>query len=187
MFSLWTYKHLDNGTKNSTCFLLLLVFQQSKNDYSLFTKTEGSYFIVALVYVDNVLSTNNSLQLIMSTMDALHSKFTIKTWGELNTSLVLNCIQVQMVFFLIRRSTFLILLIMLVLTMLLQLKFLFPHASSSPQILELFYLQLIYIEELLTYNYIFLSPGLALFILFNILANLFRLQNHLLSMLLFIS
>lgn len=61
--------------------MISIGFQQSKNDYSLFTKSEESSFIAALVYVDGILLTGDSLQLIEGTKAALHYKFTVKDLG----------------------------------------------------------------------------------------------------------
>ncbi|GJS34094.1 retrovirus-related pol polyprotein from transposon TNT 1-94 [Tanacetum coccineum] len=59
-------------------FLVALGFKQSKHDYSLFVKAQGDLFTVALVYVDDILLTGNSVQEIQNTKLALDSKFTIK-------------------------------------------------------------------------------------------------------------
>ncbi|GJR67772.1 retrovirus-related pol polyprotein from transposon TNT 1-94 [Tanacetum coccineum] len=62
-------------------FLVSLGFIQSKHDYSLFVKAQGELFIVALVYVDDILLIGNSTQDIKDTKLALDSKFTIKDLG----------------------------------------------------------------------------------------------------------
>ncbi|GKB45963.1 RNA-directed DNA polymerase [Tanacetum coccineum] len=62
-------------------FLLSLGFTQSKHDYSLFIKAQGAQFTVALVYVDDILLTGNSMQVINGTNQALDQKFTIKDLG----------------------------------------------------------------------------------------------------------
>ncbi|GJX04059.1 retrovirus-related pol polyprotein from transposon TNT 1-94 [Tanacetum coccineum] len=62
-------------------FLVTLGFKQSKHDYSLFVKAQGDLFTVALVYVDDILLTGNSVQDIQNTKLALDSKFTIKDLG----------------------------------------------------------------------------------------------------------
>ncbi|CAM8895376.1 unnamed protein product [Rhodiola kirilowii] len=58
--------------------LLEFVFQQSMIDYSLFTLHKGTYFIILLVYVDDVLLTGTSLVLIENIKAFLHDKFKIK-------------------------------------------------------------------------------------------------------------
>lgn len=53
---------------------------QSKHDYSLFVKSNVPIFIVALVYVD-VLLTGNDFNEITSTKATLDQQFTIKDLG----------------------------------------------------------------------------------------------------------
>lgn len=62
-------------------FLIQLGFVQSTHDYSLFVKDSRGVFIAALVYVDDILITGNSVEDITYTKDALHQKFTIKDLG----------------------------------------------------------------------------------------------------------
>ncbi|GJZ23993.1 retrovirus-related pol polyprotein from transposon TNT 1-94, partial [Tanacetum coccineum] len=62
-------------------FLVSLVFVQSKHDYSLFVKVQGTQFTAVLVYVDDILLTGNSAQVICDTKAALDKKFTIKDLG----------------------------------------------------------------------------------------------------------
>nr|GEX38224.1 hypothetical protein [Tanacetum cinerariifolium] len=62
-------------------FLVTLGFIQSKHDYLLFVKTQGALFTVALVYVDDILLTGNSIQDIKDIKLALDNKFTIKDLG----------------------------------------------------------------------------------------------------------
>ena len=58
-------------------------FQQSKADYSLFTKTCGSSFTVVLIYVDDILLTGNNLQEMEHLKSVLLKKFRIKDLGNL--------------------------------------------------------------------------------------------------------
>ncbi|GKA56068.1 cysteine-rich receptor-like protein kinase 8 [Tanacetum coccineum] len=59
-------------------------YTQSKTDYSLFVKKEGSSFTLVLVYVDDLLITSND-QIQISTLKAqLSSIFHMKYLGELN-------------------------------------------------------------------------------------------------------
>ncbi|CAM8951474.1 unnamed protein product [Rhodiola kirilowii] len=63
--------------------LLEFGFHQSLNDYSMFTLQAGNDFIILLVYVDDVLLTGTSLQLINSIKAFIHDKFRIKDLGNL--------------------------------------------------------------------------------------------------------
>ncbi|CAM8880974.1 unnamed protein product [Rhodiola kirilowii] len=63
--------------------LLEFGFHQSLNDHSLFTLEAGNDFIILLVYVDDVLLTGTSLQLINSIKAFIHDKFRIKDLGTL--------------------------------------------------------------------------------------------------------
>lgn len=58
-----------------------LGFVQAVADYSLFTYTKGSSFIIALVYVDDILLTGNDTAMIEHIKSVLHSSFTIKDLG----------------------------------------------------------------------------------------------------------
>uniref|UniRef100_A0A3Q7IJJ2 Reverse transcriptase Ty1/copia-type domain-containing protein n=1 Tax=Solanum lycopersicum TaxID=4081 RepID=A0A3Q7IJJ2_SOLLC len=58
-------------------------FQQSAGDYSLFTKKEGEKIVIILVYVDDLLLTDNDGFMIQHTKDVLHTTFKIKDLGEL--------------------------------------------------------------------------------------------------------
>ncbi|CAM8918240.1 unnamed protein product [Rhodiola kirilowii] len=63
--------------------LLEFGFQQSINDYSLFTLHKGTDFIILLVYVDDVLLTGTSSVLIEHIKAFIHDKFKIKDLGTL--------------------------------------------------------------------------------------------------------
>ncbi|GJX29662.1 ribonuclease H-like domain-containing protein [Tanacetum coccineum] len=58
-------------------------FLQSKNDYSLYTKSKGNSFVIKLVYVDDILSTRNDIFEINLCKDLLRSRFMIKDLGDL--------------------------------------------------------------------------------------------------------
>ncbi|GJY54101.1 putative RNA-directed DNA polymerase [Tanacetum coccineum] len=58
-------------------------FVQSKSDYSLFTKSFGEVFIALLVYVDDIIITENSLTKIEKVKQFLKTKFMIKDLGKL--------------------------------------------------------------------------------------------------------
>ncbi|XP_022887164.1 uncharacterized protein LOC111403045 [Olea europaea var. sylvestris] len=63
--------------------LILHGFQQSKSDYSLFTKGSGNTFVVLLVYVDDIIITGPNINIIDSLKGFLHSQFKLKDLGVL--------------------------------------------------------------------------------------------------------
>ncbi|CAM8907328.1 unnamed protein product [Rhodiola kirilowii] len=63
--------------------LLEFGFQQSLNDYSLFTLQDGTHFTKLLVYVHDVLLTGTSLSLITKIKAFIYEKFRIKDLGTL--------------------------------------------------------------------------------------------------------
>nr|XP_043633114.1 uncharacterized mitochondrial protein AtMg00810-like [Erigeron canadensis] len=60
---------------------LSLGFTQSKHDYSLYVRSDNGKFLIALVYVEDVLLTGNNEEDIVSVKAALDAKFTIKDLG----------------------------------------------------------------------------------------------------------
>ena len=58
-------------------------FVQSKFDYSLFTHTQRSSFIVLLVYVDGILLTGNNPACVDSLKKVLDDRFGLKDLGSL--------------------------------------------------------------------------------------------------------
>ena len=58
-------------------------YTQSKADYSLFTKSKGTSFTAALIYVDDILLTGNDLKEIQHLKTSLLEKFLIKDLGNL--------------------------------------------------------------------------------------------------------
>ncbi|GKB13316.1 putative RNA-directed DNA polymerase [Tanacetum coccineum] len=58
-------------------------FNQSKSDYSLFTKTDKGVFLALLVYVDDIIITGNNIAEIENFKVFLKSKFMIKDLGKL--------------------------------------------------------------------------------------------------------
>ena len=58
-------------------------FIQSKSDYSLFTRLQGTTFIALLVYVDDILLANNNIEAVHVLKDSLHSEFKLKDLGNL--------------------------------------------------------------------------------------------------------
>jgi len=57
-------------------------FQQSKTNYSLFTRQNNSSFIALLIYVDDILLTRNNLTEIQRVKDGLLQQFRIKDLGD---------------------------------------------------------------------------------------------------------
>ncbi|CAL8161902.1 unnamed protein product [Prunus armeniaca] len=58
-------------------------FNQSKVDYSLFSRSHDSYFTTLLIYVDNIIITGNDPTSIKSLVGVFHEKFRIKDLGDL--------------------------------------------------------------------------------------------------------
>ncbi|BBH07384.1 wall-associated kinase 2, partial [Prunus dulcis] len=58
-------------------------YQQSKAEYSLFTKAEGTSFTAVLIYVDDILLTGNNLQEMERLKKFLLNRFRIKDLGDL--------------------------------------------------------------------------------------------------------
>ena len=58
-------------------------FQQSKTDYSLFTRQNNSSFTALFIYVDDILLTRNDLTEIQRVKDCLLQQFRIKDLGDL--------------------------------------------------------------------------------------------------------
>ncbi|GJQ92447.1 putative RNA-directed DNA polymerase [Tanacetum coccineum] len=66
-----------------TSVLKVFGFEQSKNDFSLYTKSAGESFVVLLVYVDDILITGNDMTEINNCKKLLNSEFMIKDLGVL--------------------------------------------------------------------------------------------------------
>ncbi|GKA18184.1 retrovirus-related pol polyprotein from transposon TNT 1-94 [Tanacetum coccineum] len=64
-------------------FLRSLNFRQSKAVHSLFIFEEGSIMVVVLIYVDDVIITENNLTKIQETKKQLDDEFNIKDLGQL--------------------------------------------------------------------------------------------------------
>jgi hypothetical protein len=58
-------------------------FVQSKSDYSLFTRTQGTAFIALLVYVDDILIASNDMPSVNTLKASLHAEFKLKDLGNL--------------------------------------------------------------------------------------------------------
>jgi Reverse transcriptase (RNA-dependent DNA polymerase) len=65
-------------------FLLSHKFKTSEADHSLFIYTTPQDTIYLLVYVDDILVTENNQAIIVSLMQALNNQFSIKNLGNLN-------------------------------------------------------------------------------------------------------
>ncbi|BBN68869.1 wall-associated kinase 2 [Prunus dulcis] len=65
-------------------------YQQSKADYSLFTKAEDNSFTVVLIYLDDILITGNDLQEMERLKKFLIQRFCIKDLGDLKYFLVIE-------------------------------------------------------------------------------------------------
>ena len=63
--------------------LIQLEFHQSKEDYSLFTRRSSGTFVALLVYVDDVLIANDSMQAITDLKVLLDQQFKLKDSGDL--------------------------------------------------------------------------------------------------------
>jgi hypothetical protein len=63
--------------------LISLGFIQSKSDYSLFTRLQGSSYIALLVYVDDVAIASNDPAAVKSFISLLNDKFRLKDLGPL--------------------------------------------------------------------------------------------------------
>ncbi|CAL8999194.1 unnamed protein product [Prunus brigantina] len=66
-----------------TTAILSAGFQQSKADYSLFTRKSGTSFTALLIYVDDIVITGNDVRAIDSLKSFLRDHFRIKDLGEL--------------------------------------------------------------------------------------------------------
>jgi Reverse transcriptase (RNA-dependent DNA polymerase) len=65
-------------------FLLSNRFSCSQADHSLFIQVTSNSIIYILVYVDDILITDNCPQAIQALLHALHQNFSIKNLGSLN-------------------------------------------------------------------------------------------------------
>jgi hypothetical protein len=63
--------------------LIKLGFIQSKSDYSLFTRLDGSSFIALLVYVDDIVLAGNDAKAISVFTQLLNQQFKLKDLGDL--------------------------------------------------------------------------------------------------------
>jgi hypothetical protein len=79
-------------------------FQQSKADYSLFTRVNGNSLTAVLIYVDDILVTDNSLDEINSLKSFLLQHFRIKDLGDLRYFLGLEFSQSKQGIFMCQRK-----------------------------------------------------------------------------------
>ncbi|KAE8690040.1 hypothetical protein F3Y22_tig00110929pilonHSYRG00026 [Hibiscus syriacus] len=73
--------------------LVMAGYQQSKFDYSMFTKKKGDRLVVILIYIDDLLLTGNDLVLINELKDMLNCSFKMKDLGELKYFLGLEVLR----------------------------------------------------------------------------------------------
>jgi hypothetical protein len=65
-------------------------FEQSKSDYSLFTRLQGDSYIALLVYVDNIIIAGNNVVAISQLSAYLNSQFCLKDIGKVKYFLELE-------------------------------------------------------------------------------------------------
>lgn len=73
--------------------LLVVGFQQSRFDYSMFTKKKGDSLLVLLIYVDDLMITRNNEEMIIELKNLLNHKFKMKDLGELKYFLGLKVLR----------------------------------------------------------------------------------------------
>ncbi|CAL9005159.1 unnamed protein product [Prunus brigantina] len=66
-----------------TGYLPALGFKSSHSDPSLFVKHEGSDIVILLLYVDDIILTGSSPQLVQTVIDDLGAVFDMKDMGRL--------------------------------------------------------------------------------------------------------
>ncbi|KAK3032090.1 hypothetical protein RJ639_036304 [Escallonia herrerae] len=93
-----------NWYKKFTAALLAIGFRQSTADYSLFTFNHGGYFVVVLVYVDDVIITGTNSDRICKLKNYLDTKFHIKNLGKLNYFLGIEVVRSPAGIFLSQRK-----------------------------------------------------------------------------------
>nr|XP_016438698.1 PREDICTED: uncharacterized mitochondrial protein AtMg00810-like [Nicotiana tabacum] len=58
-------------------------YKQCSFDHSLFTKHQGGEIVIILVYIDDLMITGSSPNLVNNAKKVLHSKFKVKNLGKL--------------------------------------------------------------------------------------------------------
>nr|KYP49741.1 Retrovirus-related Pol polyprotein from transposon TNT 1-94 [Cajanus cajan] len=81
LYGLKQASHQWNANLSQT--LIAFGYEQSKADYSLFTKKTPSGFTAILVYVDDLVLAGSDISEIQQIKALLHTKFNIKDLGEL--------------------------------------------------------------------------------------------------------
>lgn len=81
--SIYGLKQASYNWYHNTNALLELGFTQSKADYSLFLYNQNEVFVVALIYVDDVIVAGNNMNMIQYTKSQLHNRFNMKDLSTL--------------------------------------------------------------------------------------------------------
>lgn len=103
--SLYGLKHAPRKwDEKLTSVLFENGFKQSKNDFSLFIKNKNGIFIALLVYVDDIVITDNNVQAINEVKSFMSSKFLIKDLGKLKYFLGIEVLESDGNLFLTQRK-----------------------------------------------------------------------------------
>ena len=113
-------------------FLLSVGFQNSLADTSLFILRHEGKFVYLLVYIDDILVTGTSTDLVQQVIDALAAKFSIKDMGHLSYFLGIEATRTPQGLHLMQRNMSLTCYTRLICFMLSLLRPLFRRLPSSP-------------------------------------------------------
>jgi hypothetical protein len=90
--------------KFSTTTLLSHGFTQSKSDYTLFARFQGSSFLALLVYVDDIVLASDSADAIKQFIQFLNNEFKLKDLGDLKFFLGLEIARTQRVYLFVKEN-----------------------------------------------------------------------------------